>query len=69
MTVEVPDLETQAETAVRQAAALREAIVAGDLGLAYAAADWLRDVARDLRHQLKEHRPTWLDDERRGGEG
>jgi len=58
------DLMTQAEMCVRQAAALREAVAAGDLGQAYACADWLRDVARDVRHELREHRPTWLDEQR-----
>jgi hypothetical protein len=44
-----PDLLAEADKAVRMAAGMREHLVAGRWGEAYAAADWLRDLA-DLIH-------------------
>jgi hypothetical protein len=44
-----PDLLAEADKAVRMAAGMREHLHAGRWGEAYAAADWLRDLA-DLIH-------------------
>jgi hypothetical protein len=50
---EAPPLAMEAEQCVQQAAALREAVISRDWHQAYACADWLRDLARDIRHATK----------------
>jgi hypothetical protein len=42
-----------ADVCVEQAAKLRDAAYREDWQQAYACADWLRDLARDIRHATK----------------
>jgi hypothetical protein len=46
-------LASFANECVEQSAKLREAVYAGDWKSAYASADWVRDIARDIRHATK----------------